>query len=146
MKKLFILLSLFLLVSCKYKREDFYMLRYEDKEIVVGYDTIEKIEDDEDIDDYKYYLNEDDEKIINGIVIYVEDLDNPNIYIDDYLLDKGIKETCDDLEGEFIKKNGHACLISKNVYKRANYILIYGDILDDDIDKINRIEIYYDNK
>ena len=146
MKKLFILLSLFLLVSCKYKREDFYMLRYEDKEIVVGYDTIEKIEDDENIDDYKYYLNEDDEKIINGIVIYVEDLDNPNIYIDDYLLDKGIKETCDDLEGEFIEKNGHACLISKNVYKRANYILIYGDILDGDIDKINRIEIYYDNK
>lgn len=143
-KKISILFLILLLVACNQKRDNFYNLKFDDLDISVGYDNISLIEGNDLIDDYSYFLNEENEKIINKLVIYVDDLNDPLIKIDDYLLNKGIKDTCDDLNGELIDNNGYACIIHKNIYKRENFIIIYGDILNDDIDSINRIEVYYD--
>lgn len=144
MKKILFILLLLLLTSCGTKRSSFYELKYNDSSVVVGCDNISIVENDEYIDSYSYYLNKNDEPILSKLVLYVDDLDNKNIYIDNHLLNEGIKETCASLKGELIDHNGYACLINKTVNKRENYILIYGDILADDINKINRIEVYYD--
>ena len=134
-----------LISGCKAKREDFYRLSFDGNEIAVGYDSIRLLDGVSGIEAYGTYLDRKEEEIINKLVIYLDDLNDPLIYIDDYPLNKGIKESCADLSGELIEKNGYACFIGKTVNKRENYIILYGDILDDDIDKIDRIEAYYDD-
>lgn len=133
-----------LLCSCSTKREDYYNLKFSDYDITVGYDELSLIEDINVIDDFDYYINEDEEKIINKLVIYLEDLDNPIIYIDDIKLENSIKDNCELFSGELINTNGYACLISKEVAKRENYILLFGNILDDNLDELKRVELYYD--
>ncbi|MBR0462622.1 MAG: hypothetical protein IJJ00_07915 [Erysipelotrichaceae bacterium] len=145
MKKLLLLLLIVIISGCAAKREDFYSLSFDGNDIAVGYDGTEMLDGVSGIDNYAYYLNDKEEKIISRLVIYLDDLNDPLVYIDDYPLNKGIKESCADLDGELIEKNGYACFIGKEVYKRENYIILYGDILDDDIDEIDRIEAYYDD-
>ena len=136
-KKIILLVLLVLLSSCqRIKRTDFYVLNIGEDSIAVGYDDKSFIKDY--IDEYE--INE--EEYIDKIVLYLKDVED-NVSIDDYMLNKGIKETCADLNGEYIEKRGHVCLISKRVNKHDNYILLYGDILADDLDKIDRIEVYY---
>ena len=143
MKKLLIILIAILLVGCATKREEYYVLSFDDKSIAVGYDNVEVLEGI-NIDSYSTYLNKKEEEIINKVVIYVDDIGSL-IYLDDYPLNKGIKETCGDLKGEFINNNGYACVLEKDVDKGHDYIVIYGDILDDDINRIDRIEVGYEN-
>ncbi len=136
-KKTILIVLLVILSSCqRVKRTDFYVLNIGEDSIVVGYD------DETFIKDYldEYEINE--EGYIDKIVLYLKDVDE-DISIDDYLLNKGIEETCGDLEGEYLEKNGHVCLISKRVNRHDNYVLLYGDILSDDLDKIDRVEVYY---
>ncbi len=136
-KKIILIVLLVTLSSCqRVKRTDFYVLNIGEDSIVVGYD------DETFIKDYldEYEINE--EGYIDKIVLYLKDVDE-DISIDDHLLNKGIEETCGDLEGEYSEKNGHVCLISKRVNRHDNYVLLYGDILSDDLDKIDRVEVYY---
>lgn len=141
MKKLLIIFLLLLLVGCATKREEYYVLSFDDRSIAIGYDGIEALEGI-NIDSYSTYLNNKEEEIINKVVIYVDDIDSL-FYLDEYPLNKGIKETCADLKGELINNNGYACVLEKEVDKGHDYVVIYGDILDDDINKIDRIEISY---
>lgn len=143
MKKLLIVLILLLLVGCATKREEYYVLSFDDKSIAVGYDNVEALEGI-NIDSYSTYLNKKEEEIINKVVIYVNDI-NSLIHLDNYPLNKGIKETCGDLKGELINNNGYACVLEKEVDKGHDYVIIYGDILDDDINRIDRIEVSYEN-
>ena len=144
MKKLAVILLVMLLCGCSAKREDFYSLSFDGHDISVGYDGVDLIRDLKTVDAYGSYLNDKDEEILNKLVVYTDDLDDPEVTVDGYKLVKGIKETCKDLDGELIENNGFACLIGKEVKGRENYIIIYGDILDDDINRIDRIEVYYD--
>ena len=142
MKKVLVILLAILLVGCTTKREEYYILSFDDKSIAVGYDHKEVLEGI-NVDSYSTYLNKKEEEIINKVVLYVDDI-NSLIYLDAYPLNKGIKETCADLRGELINNNGYACVLEKEVDKGHDYIVIYGDILDDDMNKIDRIEVSYD--
>ncbi len=144
MKKLLSVMIVLLLCGCTAKREDFYSLSFDGHEIAVGYDKAEVLEGISGIDSYDVYLNDKSEEVISGVVIYLKDLNVPVLSIDGVQLNDGIRETCSAMNGELIEKNGYACLIGKEVRNRENYIVLYGDILDDDIDRIDRIEVYYD--
>ena len=135
-KKIIILCFLFTLSSCKrVERNDFYVLTVGNNSVAVGYDSSTFLSD------YEIY-SDDKTEYVSKVVLYLDDVDS-SVSIDDYVLNKGIKETCSDLDGEYLEKNGHVCLISKRVNKHDNYVLLYSDILDDDIDKIDRVEVYY---
>ena len=136
-KKIILLVLLVFLSSCqKVERTDFYVLNIGEDSIAVGYDDETFIKDY--IDEYEI----DEDAYIDKVVLYLKDVED-SVSIDDYLLNKGIEETCSDLNGEYLEKNGHVCLISKRVNKKDNYVLLYSDILSDDLDEIDRVEVYY---
>ena len=136
-KKIILLVLLVFLSSCqRVKRTDFYVLNIGEDSIVVGYDDETFLKDYMD----EYEINED--AYIDKVVLYLKDVED-SVSIDDYLLNKGIEETCSDLNGEYLEKNGYVCLISKRVNKKDNYVLLYSDILSDDLDEIDRVEVYY---
>ena len=91
MKKVLLILLVILLVGCATKREEYYVLSFDDKSIAVGYDQKEVLEGI-NVDSYSTYLNKKEEEIINKVVLYVDDI-NSLIYLDAYPLNKGIKET-----------------------------------------------------
>ena len=64
------------------------------------------------------------------------------IYLDDVLLDN-LENVCSTFNGELKENNTKACLIQKDVKGKVNYVLLVNDILDDDINKIDRVEVYY---
>ena len=138
-KKLFYVLAISLLLfACESKKEDFYNLKIGDNEIVVGYD--QSIDESLPIE---YRINTINKKdVVSKIIYYVDDLD-ADLYINDYKL-TSIKETCDYFSGEYIEKNGHACMFGMVVKGHDNYVLLYSDILSDDLDQIDRVEIYYE--
>lgn len=141
MKKIIILFLVIILSACKnVKQEDLYTLNINGNDITVGYDNLEAINDDI----FEYSLtNIDDKEILDKIVVYVKDVDG-NISIDGKSIGTSISETCTLFNGEYSSENrGHVCLLAKRVKKHDNYIIIYGDILDDDIDRIDRLEVYY---
>lgn len=145
MKKIIILIFLLLiLTSCGAKKEDFYNVTLEDKTIAVGYDKVDLL-DNLHINSYKTYIDKKDNEILDYIEFYVKDLSNENVYIDDYQT-KSIKNTCNDLGGEIVSNNGDACVLYKQVKDNNNIIILHGNILADDTDKIDRIEIIYEIK
>lgn len=81
---------------------------------------------------------------VSSITIYADDIKG-KIRIDDEKLDKrlGIEKTCYLYNGEYIEKNGHVCIVSKQVNDHLNTISFYGDILNDDVDKIDHIIVEY---
>ena len=144
MKKILVLLTIFfLLTSCKAKKEDYYNLTFEGITVAVGYDNTEVISNINSIDTFDYELNKKEEQILNHLVIYVDDLNDKSVLIDDYSLNKGIIDTCTDLNGEIVENKGNTCVLHKVVDDRNNIILLSGDILSNNIDKIDRIEVNY---
>lgn len=143
MKKILILLiALLLLCGCAAKKEDYYNLNYDGALIVVGYDSVDMINGLDYIDSYTTYINDKEEEKLESIVIYPKD--RPAIIsIDDTMLNDSIESNCELLNGEMINNNGKACVIHKTVDDKENYIIMYGDILSDDIDELDRLEIYY---
>lgn len=148
MKKiLLIFITLILLTSCAAKREDFYSLSFGDTNVVVGFDSVDAIENIKSIDSFDYELNKKEEKILNHLVIYVDDLNGKPISIDEYQISKGISDTCNDLGGRIINIKGNVCVLNKVVKNRDNVIAIYGDILNSDKEKVDRIEVdYFENE
>ncbi len=138
-KKLFYVLAISLLLfGCGDKKEDFYNLKIGNNEIVVGYD--QGIDESLPIE---YSINTINKKdVVSKIIYYVDDL-NADLYINDYKL-SSIKETCDYFSGEYFEKNGHACMFGRVVKGHDNYVLLYSDILSDNLDQIDRVEIYYE--
>lgn len=138
-KKIFYILPIsFLLFGCGNKKEDFYNLKIGDNEIVTGYD--QSVDETLPIE---YSINTINKKdVVSKITYYVGDLDG-DAYINDYKL-SGIKESCDYFSGDYIEKNGHACIFGKRLNGHDNYVILYSDILSDDLDQIDRIEIYYE--
>lgn len=140
MKKLIILLLLLMLIGCSPKKEDFYNLKIGDYTFVVGYD--EEIQENEFINDYSFYEDEKGNKSLNYIEIYLDDV-NSDIYIDEYKLDKGLKDSCLDLNGELIDDNSISCVLHKEIKDKDNVVVISNDILEDNINEIKRIEVSY---
>lgn len=137
-KIIYIAPILLLLFGCNAKKEDFYNLKIGDNEIVVGYD--QSVDESLPIEYSIATINKKD--VVNKVIYYVDDLDT-DLYINDYKL-SDIKETCDYFSGEYIEKNGYACIFGNVVKGHDNYVIIYSDILSDDLNQIDRVEIYYD--
>lgn len=143
MKKILTLLLItFILFGCAPKKEEYYNLTFENVKVAVGYDSVDVI-DDLHVNSFNYHLDKKENKILDDLEIYVNDLNDNNIYIDDYKLGTSIKNTCTDLNGEIVSNNGNACVLHKTVGDFENVIIIYGNILNDDVDKIDRIEVKY---
>lgn len=142
MKKLSILILLIFLIACSNSRqEDLYTININGQDITVGYDGIDTL--NSYIDSYTTFIDNKDKEVLDKIVVYVNDV-NGNISIDGTPIGDSIAQTCTSLNGEYSnKENGDVCLLSKRVKKHDNYIIIYGDILNDDLDKVDRIEVYY---
>lgn len=143
MKKILIVLSLFLLTACAAKKEEFYNLKIGEREIVVGYDEDVTIKDLDYIERYTSLLNKKDKYILQSIEIYVDDVDE-EMFINDISLNKGIDETCSLLNGEIINNNSKACVINAEIRNKNNTVIIYSNILDDNTDKVDRIVISYE--
>lgn len=142
MKKiLLITILLFILVGCKAKKEDYYNLSFGDNSIVVGYDSVEVL-DTIKVNSYTSYLDKKENEIVDYIEVYLRDLDNQNLYIDDYKV-TSISQTCNDLGGTLVSSNGNACVLNKLVDYKYDVITLYGDILSDDIDTVDRVEVSY---
>ena len=142
MKKIILLtLLLLIIVACSPKKEEYYNLTIEDKVIAVGYDKVDAL-NDLHINSYTSHLNKKEEEIIDYIEVYVKDLSSKDIFLNDYQI-KSVKDTCDDLNGELVSNNGNACVLHNYLKDTENIVILYGDILSDNNDKVNRIEVSY---
>ena len=142
MKKLLIItLLLIVLVGCQPKKEEYYNLTIEDTTIAVGYDSVNTL-NGLHINSYTSHLDKKDNEIIDSIELYVEDLNNKDIYLDDYKL-TNIKKTCSDLSGELVNNNGNSCALHKFIKDDTNIVILYGNILNGDNNLIERIEAIY---
>lgn len=142
-KYISLILLLVLLSACAAKETDFYQLTFKDKKITVGFDDEEKLKDIKGIYDYQIIQNKKKQNIISSLTIYVNDLQDKEILINNYSINNGVKNVCEHLNGEFINNNGYACVLHQEVKKKENVVIIYGNILNDDMDKIDHLEISY---
>lgn len=138
MKKFLIIVFLFIsiLLSLNFlppKKEDFFKLTFNDREISVGYDEYLNISG---IDHYAY----DEKGKLSELVIYLNDLQEA--YLNDAPLNN-IEDVCTSFNGELKQNNTKACLIQKDVKGKVNYVILVNNILADDEDKIDRVEVYY---
>ena len=131
---IFLLISVFLSLNfLPPKKEDFYKLSFSDREISVGYDEYLNYTG---ISHYAY----DEKGKLSELVVYLDDVGM--LYLDDVLLDN-LENVCSTFNGELKENNTKACLIQKDVKGKVNYVLLVNDILDDNINKIDRVEVYY---
>lgn len=138
MKKLSIFLLLILCACTSIRKDDLYSINIDGTNYVVGYDDSSFI--NENIDSYSLTtLN--DKEVLSSLTVYVNDVNS--ISIDSISISDSISETCSLLNGEMENNNGYVCLVSKRVNRHDNYILIYGDILDDNLDRTDRVEIHF---
>lgn len=138
MKKFLIIvfLCISILLSLNFlppKKEDFFKLTFNDREISVGYDEYLNISG---IDHYAY----DEKGKLSELVIYLNDLQEA--YLNDVPLNN-IEDVCTSFNGELKQNNTKACLIQKDVKGKVNYVILVNNILADDEDKIDRVEVYY---
>lgn len=138
MKKFLIIvfLCISILLSLNFlppKKEDFFKLTFNDREISVGYDEYLNISG---IDHYAY----DEKGKLSELVIYLNDVQE--VYLNDVPLNN-IEDVCTSFNGELKQNNTKACLIQKDVKGKVNYVILVNNILADDEDKIDRVEVYY---
>ena len=170
LKRIILLLSIFLLCSCSFK-SDYFTLYVDDYSFTVGYDNIEylkytfdldvedTLEANQTIKDINVYsfdklfckvdienlkdktINSDD-AIISKLTLYCLDVGDRTYKINDTVLDKFVTSDCDKFNGNLIKKNGYACIIEKQDKDKMSVIELHGDILNLDQDKLDHIVIY----
>lgn len=138
MKKFLIIvfLCISILLSLNFlppKKEDFFKLTFNDREISVGYDEYLNISG---IDHYAY----DEKGKLSELVIYLNDVQEA--YLNDVPLNN-IEDVCTSFNGELKQNNTKACLIQRDVKGKVNYVILVNNILADDEDKIDRVEVYY---
>ena len=171
MKKLFTgLFCLLILCGCA-KREDYYIFSFDDYSLAVGYDDGEylKVAFDVDIKDELepfevisdldiYYLDkyfaivdisndskkniESDKAVVTRFKYFLKDIPFTTYKINDIELSKSIKDNCEQFNGEYIDRNGKACVIGQVVDDKQNVIIMKGDIFAIDDDELDNIEIY----
>lgn len=166
MKKIVVLLILLLMLSGCTSRKDFDVISIDDYSITVGYDDVEflniafnlklpetlkknEVIESIDLNAYSSRLGEveitnpknKDVSIEKGIVtkatFYIQELEGKKLRINDTSLSSSVKENCNSFNGEYVKNNGYACIIDN----KKDTIILYGDLLEVDQDKLYRIEI-----
>jgi len=138
MKKMLLILCLFLLSSCGSK---YYVLSVGEKNITVGKDDPSVLEGTNI--EYETYIDEKDNEILKEIYLIV-DSTNEEIKINNKEIASSVKETCNELGGEYSYDLTETCLIHKTVNVRENYIIIRGNILNDNVDEVDNITIGID--
>lgn len=133
-KRLIIIICLFLITSCSVNKKDLYKLTVNEEEIIVGYskqeaifNTFEEIEFDE-------------KGIVSKITIYPKDYNTP-VLINDIELDSSISNIISLFEG--YESNG-AGVIEKKVHGKINRIILCNNILNDDLDELDHITISFE--
>lgn len=144
MKKfLLLLLVVIILGGCKANPKKLYNFSVgEDNPIIVGYDSPEVLEGLDYINDFSTFTDKKEREFLESIEIYADDA-NKYFMLDGQLLKESIKENCETLKGELSNKNGVSCVLHKTYKKKENVVILTGDILSDNIDKLDRIQIIY---
>ena len=132
-KKIFIILFSLLLVSCSVNKKNLYHIKVNGEEIIVGYSKKDNIFTS--FDDYKI----DEEGVLTSGTFYIKDYNEP-IYIDDVELSLSIVENCALFEGYM---SNDACVIEKKVSGRINRIVLYNNILNDNLDELDHITLLF---
>ena len=170
-KLLSVLLMMLLLGGCMNEREDYYIFSFGDYTLTPGYDNMEyarlifdlqlpetigansRIEKNE-VYFWDHYLcdldliNESkkeipiDEAIISSADFYLSNYPLDSYKISDIELSDSVKENCEKFSGKYVDRNGYACIFGKQVGKKDNIVILYGDIFAIDQDKLYRIKIY----
>ena len=145
MKKIItVILTLFILTGCKPNPKKFYHLNIGDTTIIVGAESPDTISDFDYINSFTTYSDKDENEYLESVEIYLDDLpEGTAVSIGEDTLVTSIEENCTNLKGEFVENNGHACVLHKTVGKKTNYIILTGDLLADDLDALDRIQVYY---
>lgn len=140
-KILIITILLLALTACKPKKEEFYNLTFEETTVAIGYDTKDVI-NNLHVNSFNTHFDSKDNEILDEIEIYIRDLSNNTVLIDDYNI-TSITGTCNALGGEIVSNNGNACVLHKTVDYKINTVILYGDILSDNSNKVDRIVVSY---
>lgn len=133
-KKIFIFLLILLLTSCGVNKKNLYHVVVNEEEIIVGYNKADNIFTS--FEDKK----QDEEGILTSATFYVKDYDAP-IIINDIELSSSINENLILYEGYM---SGDACVIEKKVSGKINRIIIYNNILNDNLDEVDHITVSYE--
>ena len=172
MKKLLVPILLILICACSsVKREDYYVFSFNDYTLSVGYDDVEfleltfyldvkdELEAQEKAEDVELYFFDvpfaladlynpgkkaaaSEKAVITRFKYYLDDFPMQSYRIDGITLSGSIKEDCETFHGEYIDRNGKACLFGKKVNGKDNVVLLKGDMLNIDQDELESIEIY----
>ncbi|MBR4485297.1 MAG: hypothetical protein IKO97_08820 [Erysipelotrichaceae bacterium] len=153
-------------------REDYYVFSFDDFTVAPGYDHVdfmrlvfdvrnsktqlESKETEKDIevyfwDDYMGKIdieNEDkkpigvDDATVTRYEFYLDNIPFGRFKINDIELSESVKENCAYFNGEYIERNGYACAFGQKSHGKDNVVILYGDILAIDQDKLSHLEIY----
>ncbi|MDO4198181.1 MAG: hypothetical protein Q4D13_04230 [Erysipelotrichaceae bacterium] len=168
MKKILIILLLLLCSGCSI-RKDYYVFSFDNYSFAPGYDdlsfarmvydfeTDETIGKNETVEtaiysfgnhiaDVKFtnYKNKEikaDKAILSEFDYFFDEHTNNICKLDGIELSSSIKTNCEMFNGEYIERNGTACVLSKTVNSKTNTVIFQGDIYATDQDKLYRIII-----
>lgn len=129
-----VLFVLLILSSCSVNKKDLFNLFINDEEIIVGYTKSEDIYSSFD------NIKVDEDDIITSITLYPKDYDSL-IFINKVEIDSSIETMCAMYNGYM--KDG-LCIIEKKVKGKVNRIVLYNNVLNDDLDKLDHIVISYE--
>lgn len=169
MKKLLILLLVLMCCGCSAKREDFYVLHFDDYSLAPGYDNAEYVKlvytfdipetlepgqsyetglysfgkhlGDAVFTNYTKKEISSDKAILSKLSLFFRENPYYLYSIDDYELSPYVSENNEHFNGEYIKRDGTASVFGKMVGKKKNVIILQGDIYGMDQDEIYRITI-----
>ena len=155
--------------GCSPKRENYYVLYFDDYSLTPGYDNAEfvKLVYDFEIPDtleanqsyetalysfgrhlgdvtftnYKNKAISSDKAILSKLSLFFDENPYYSYRLDDYYLSEYVSENSSHFNGEYIQRDGTACVFGKMVGKRKNVVIIQGDIFGHNQDQIYRITI-----
>ena len=153
------------------EREDYFVFSFDDYSLAAGFDDVnylklvfdvevpetmaakESIKDLE-MDFWGQYFGDVDianltekelpsgQAIITGLDLYLPNVGMEIYKLGETELSKSVKENCEMFDGEYIERNGYACVITRQIEEQLNVVILHGDILNEDQDELARIEIY----
>lgn len=164
------MLILILLTACSLK-EEYFELGIDDYVIRVGYDDSEymdiafdfdmkhEFQAQETVDNVEIKLSNNllgvgeftnyssktkpsNKAILTSLTIYLDDLGDREFKLNGEPIESSIKANCNKFNGTYVEKNGYACVIENKIRDKLNVIELYGDYLNIDQDRLDRIEIY----
>ena len=153
-------------------REDYYVFSFDDFTIAPGYDnvdfmrlvfevrnskdTLESKEEEKDIDVFFWneYMGKIDiindtkkpvsveEATVSRFELYLDNIPFDTLKLNDIELSESVKTNCETFGGEYIQRTGYACAFGQKSHGKDNVVILYGDILALDQDKLSHLEIY----